>query len=143
MADAARTHAPSISEPKTNDPDVILPGVSQPPLMTRKFIFTLDNAAVQRWFVDQDTGRYSFRQLAVDGIESVKFNSVVRRFVAPHLMTTKLKILKHFCNQRQSGLKVHDECDFGELSVRLRLALSAANTGVVPFYYQPTSEAQI
>ena len=133
-----RTHAQAISEPVTHDPDVTPPGVTQPPLMKHKSVFTFNNTAAQHWFVDQNTGRYSFRQLAIDGVESITFHSVVRTFVPRHLMTTKLKILKHFCNQRESGLKVHDECDFGELSVRPRLVLSAASTAVVPFYYQPT-----
>lgn len=133
-----RTHAQAISEPVTNDPAVTPPGVPRPPLMKHKLVFNFDNAALQHWFGDQDTGRYSFRQFALDGVESIKLHSVVRRFVPPASMTTKLKILKHFCNERKAGLKVDDECDFGRLSVRPRLVLSAANTGVVPFYYQPT-----
>jgi len=133
-----RTSVQAISELQTHDPAATPPGVPPPPLMKHKFVFTFNNGVLQHWFADQDTGHFSFRQLAIDGAEAIKLHSVIRRFVPPEKMTTKLKILRHFCNQRISGLKVDDECDFGQLSIRPRLVLSISDTGVVPFYFQPT-----
>lgn len=133
-----RTQAQAISEPITNDPAVTPPGVPEPPLLKHKLVFIFNNEALEHWFTAQNHSGFSFRQFVIDGVESIKIHSVVRRFVPPNKMTTRLKILKHFCNQRKSGLKVDDECDFGQLSVRPRLVLSDAGTGVVPFYFQPT-----
>lgn len=53
-------------------------------------------------------------------------------------MTRKLRILKHFCNTRKSGLKKDDECDFGEVLFRPYLVLSQSTSGVTPVYFQPT-----
>lgn len=133
-----RTHEQAISEAVTNDPAVLPPGAAPPPLMKRKFVWIFDNAVLQQWFIDQDKGHYSFRRTVIDGQESVKLHSVIRKFASPDSMTTGLKFLKHFCNDRKSGLKVDDECDFGQLSFRPVLVLSASNSGVVPFYFQPT-----
>lgn len=133
-----RTHAQAISEPVTNDPPVTPPGVPPPPLMKHKFVWVFDNGVSQHWFIDQNNGHYSFRQTVIDGQESVGLHSVIRRFMPPESMTTKLKVLKHFCNTRKSGLKQGDECDFGEFLFRPFLALSNSSSGVVPFYLQPT-----
>ena len=133
-----RIHAQAISEPVTTNPAVTPTGVPPPPLMKHKIVWVFDNAASQHWFVDQDTGHYSFQQFVIDGEELVKFHSVIRRFVPPESMTAKLKMLKHFCNGRKSGLKQDDECDFGELSFRPLFVLSSSNSGVVPFYLEPT-----
>jgi hypothetical protein len=137
-AAAVRTHAQAISEPVTTDPPVTPPGTTPPPLMKHKFVWIFDNGVRQHWFVDEDTGHYSFRQTVIDGEEMVKLHSVIRKFVPPDSMTTGLKILKHFCNSRAGGLKQDDECDFGELLFRPYLVLSDSNSGVVPFYLQPT-----
>jgi hypothetical protein len=132
------SHIQAISEPVTNDPVITPPGVEPPPLMKRKFVWVFDNSATQHWFVDQTDGHYSFRQTVIDGQESVKLHPVIRRFVDPSAMTTSLKILKHFCNNRQSGLKQDDECDFGEFLFRPYLVISSSGSGVVPFYLQPS-----
>lgn len=132
------THVQAISEPVTNDPATTSPGAPEPPLMKHKLVFIFDNNATENWYSDLDTGHYSFRQLVIDGQESIKLDSVVRRFVAPDSMTTKLKVLKHFCNGRKTGLKVKDECGFGELNFRPLLVVSTASTADVPFYLQPT-----
>jgi hypothetical protein len=133
-----RTHAQAISEPVTNDPAVTPAGATPPPLMKHKFVWVFDNSVLQHWFIDQDNGNYSFRQTVIDGQETLKLHSVIRKFVPPNSMTTKLKVLKHFCNDRRSGLKQDDECDFGEFLFRPFLVLSNSSSGVVPFYFQPT-----
>jgi len=135
---AVTTHAQAISEPVTTDPPVTPPGTTPPPLMKHKFVWTFDNGIRQHWFLDQDTGHYSFRQTVIDGQEMVKLHSVIRKFVPPDSMTTGLKILKHFCNSRAAGLKQYDECDFGEFLFRPYLVLSDSNSGVAPFYLEPT-----
>src|SRR5690348_12211647 len=122
-----RTHVQAISEPVTTDPAVTPPGVPPTPLMKHKFVWVFDNAVSQHWFVDQDTGHYSFQQFVIDGEELIKLHSVIRRFVPPDSMTANLKVLKHFCNDRKSGLKQDDECDFGELSFRPLFVLSSSN----------------
>lgn len=132
------THEQAISEPVTDDPAVTPPGAPQPPLQKHRLVFIFDNAVSQHWYSDQDTGHYSFRQVVIDGNESVKLHSIIRRFVPPRSMTTKLRIIKHFCDDRAAGLKVHDECNFGQLSIRPYLVFSRASPGVVPFYLQPT-----
>jgi hypothetical protein len=133
-----RTHFQVISEPYTDDPPTTPPGVPPPLLQKHKLILIFDNSAMEHWFTDQDTGHYSFRQLALEGQETIQLHFVIRRFVAPSSMTTRLKVLKHFCNSRASGLKVHDECSFGEFRIRPLLTLSTSDSGVVPFYLQPT-----
>jgi hypothetical protein len=133
-----RTHAQAISEPVTNDPTVLQPGASPPPLMKHKFVWVFDNSVLQHWFLDQDNDHYSFRQTVIDGQETLKLHSVIRKFVRPEDMTSKLKIIKHFCNDREAGLKQQDECDFGEFLVRPFLVVSNSASGVVPFYFQPT-----
>ena len=133
-----RISAQAISEPVTNDPPATPAGLPPPPLMKHKWIFILNNASTEHWFVDQDNGAFSFRQFVFDGTESMKLHSVIRRFVPPSKMTTSLKFLRHFCNQRKTGFKADDECDFGEFAVRPRLILSDVNSGMVPFYLQPT-----
>lgn len=133
-----RSQLRAVSEPTTNDPAIAPPSGPQIPLIKHKLIFLFDNAVSNHWFIDQGTGHYSFRQFVIQGEEAVQLHSVIRRFVPPGQMTTKLRVLKHFCNQRKSGLKQDDECDFGEFVVRPLLELSAANGGIVPFYLQPT-----
>lgn len=135
---ALRTHAQAISEPVTTDPPITPSEATPPPLMKHKFVWIFDNGVREHWFVDQDTGHYSFRQTVVDGQEMLKLHSVVRKFVPPDAMTTKLKLLKHFCNSRAEGLKQDDECDFGEFLFRPYLIFSNSTSGVVPFYLQPT-----
>ena len=139
-AGGLRTHAQAISEPATNDPAMTPPGVPPPPLMKHRFVFVFDNNALQHWYADQNTGHYSFRQFTLEGRETIELHSVIRRFIPPNQMTTAKSILKHFCNTRKSGLKVADECDFGELIIKPLLTLSAPtkSSGVVPFYFQPT-----
>jgi hypothetical protein len=134
------THTQAISEPVTNDPAVTPPGVPPPPLMKHKLVFVFENGVLQHWYGDQSTGHYSFRRFEFDGNETIRLHSVIRRFVAPDQMTKPLSILKHFCNSRKTGLKVDDECDFGELSIRPRLvsSISTEASGAVPFYFQPT-----
>jgi len=135
-----RTQVQAIAEPKTDDPAVTPPGVTPPPLMKHKLVFIFQNNVLQHWYSDQDTGHYSFRQLEIVGNEVIRLHSVIRRFVPPDKMTKALAILKHFCNSRASGLKVHDECDFGELTFSPFLVSTTATegTGVAPFYFQPT-----
>lgn len=133
-----QTHAQAVSEPVTNDPDVTPIGVAPPPLMKHKFVWVLDNGVTEHWLEDLTDGHYSFRQTVIEGEEQIQVHSVIRRFVAPKDMTAGLKVLKHFCNDRASGLKVHDECDFGEVLFHPYLALSSSGSGIVPFYFQPT-----
>lgn len=133
-----QTHAQAVSELVTNDPAVTPLGVQPPPLMKHKLIWTFDNGVFQHWFIDQTDGHYSFRQTVIEGQEEIELHSVIRRFVAPKDMTTGLKVLRHFCNNRQSGLKQDDECDFGEFLFHPYLVLSDSSSGVVPFYFEPT-----
>ncbi len=133
-----QTHAQAISEPVTNDPAITPSGVTPPPLMKHKLVWVFDNGVSEHWFQDQKNGHYSFRQTVIEGEESIALHSVIRRFVAPKDMNNGLKVLKHFCNIRASGLKQDDECDFGEFLVHPYLQLSASSSGVVPFYFEPT-----
>lgn len=130
--------AKAVSERTTEDPDTTPPGATPPPLMRHRFVFVFQNGFTEHWFEDQTDGHYSFRQTVIEGQEAIQVHSVIRRFVTPKDMTAGLKVLKHFCNDRPSGLKVKDECDFGELLVHPYLALSTSGSGVVPFYFQPT-----
>ena len=133
-----RLRAQAISEPVTNDPAVTPPGQPPPPLMKHKIVLMFANEVTEHWYEDQNRGTYSFRQFAVEGDNSIKLHAVVRRFVPPAAMTAGLRFVKHFCNDRSSGLKVDDECDFGELHLRPLVVLSNAGSGTTPFYLQPT-----
>jgi hypothetical protein len=130
--------AQTISEAATDDPDVTPPGMAEPPLMKRKIVLTVADSVTEHWYEDLHHGAYSFRQFAFAGDEALKFHTVIRRFVPPASMTTSLRLLRRRCNSRTSGLKVHDECDFGELHVRPLIVLSNAGSGTTPFYLQPT-----
>jgi hypothetical protein len=68
----------------------------------------------------------------------VAVEQVPQLVMPPGSMTTKLKVLKHFCNDRKSGMKQDGECDFGEFLFRPFLVISGSISGVVPFYFQPT-----
>lgn len=133
-----QSHAQVDLEPKTNDPAGTPPGVTPPPLMKHKLVWTFDNGVTQHWFQELNNGQYSFHQTVVEGKEAIEMHAIIRRFVSPNDMTTRLKILKHFCNQRKSGLKQQDECNFGEILFHPYLVLSDSSSGVVPFYFQPT-----
>ena len=62
-----RTHAQAISEPVTTDLAGTPPGATPPPLMKHKFEWAFDTGVRQHWFIDQDTGHYSFRQRSLTG----------------------------------------------------------------------------